>query len=676
MQSWNRSIKSYKGRVVLRSDIVKDDSGSRAVFTEQGSSTSLMTVAKVMDVIVRLPDCAGQAADAISAFTLVNMEDAPGSLKLPKSECPDFWSRRLPRHKWPTSRPNIEDPIVSLERNLCGHSRARLLSHLGIKMGKSTQLGMSLCTSWKRIILICVRESHTKVGTKQKPQSYVKEPDEIGWSKRTVIISWSWKLAGCTQRECKSNESVLVSFKKMLESRTSAEATEKYLGGRNLTKKMSRGSISTFSCGHFIPINNTRTMSKKLMQQELSGEAERVVAKSKPMMSLVSKTADQSPIAWGLSASYSPWTLKAQSSETRGGNDKEPIGKTYLTTILRISRHNVGHLESLLERTTESWSSTGRRYAWHRRQHDCLENIRPRQWKRRYILDKIIWESAYCQEHRLRESQAIVRYVEELTLDQIGEIFGISTSDWNIIQRMRTTLLHARAVELSKAKVHFLTLNIVNWIVLTENQSISSGNVPNTHNTAIAWWDPKDDGRAQDPTWTVQRSKHLHVDITRHRLEKWSKQTHVHLEFFRNLRRTSEDFLKDVGHSSDRDRKKNGTECTSTNLTVRGTMLRIWWWFFTESGHPICRWTSELSQGLLRSRRGEKLSIHYNDDSATAELFRTFQSFSSVSTEQFWIGAKNLLSRSHISLLPVQRDPLRWWKTNRSPEYRPMLCQS
>ena len=30
----------YKGRVVLRGDIVKDDSGSYAVFTEQGSPAS------------------------------------------------------------------------------------------------------------------------------------------------------------------------------------------------------------------------------------------------------------------------------------------------------------------------------------------------------------------------------------------------------------------------------------------------------------------------------------------------------------------------------------------------------------------------------------------------------------------------------------------------------------
>ena len=57
----------YKGRVVLRSDIVKDDSGSCAVFTEQGSSASQMTAAKVMDIISRLPGCDGQAADAVSA---------------------------------------------------------------------------------------------------------------------------------------------------------------------------------------------------------------------------------------------------------------------------------------------------------------------------------------------------------------------------------------------------------------------------------------------------------------------------------------------------------------------------------------------------------------------------------------------------------------------------------
>ena len=85
-----------------------------------------MTAAKIMDIISRLPGCAGQAADAVSAYTQVKVEDAPKLLKIPKSECPDIWIR-LPRHKWPKSRSSVEDPVVPLEWNLYGHPLAGLL---------------------------------------------------------------------------------------------------------------------------------------------------------------------------------------------------------------------------------------------------------------------------------------------------------------------------------------------------------------------------------------------------------------------------------------------------------------------------------------------------------------------------------------------------------------------
>ena len=109
----------YKGRVVLRGDIVKDNSGSYAVLTQ-------MTAAKIMDIISRLPGCDGQAADAVSAYTQVKMEDAHKLLKIPKSECPDIWIC-LPRHKWLNSWSSMEDPVVPLERNLNGHPLAGLL---------------------------------------------------------------------------------------------------------------------------------------------------------------------------------------------------------------------------------------------------------------------------------------------------------------------------------------------------------------------------------------------------------------------------------------------------------------------------------------------------------------------------------------------------------------------
>ena len=73
-----------------------------------------------MDIISRLPGCAGQGADAVSAETQVTIGDDPQLLKIPKSECPDIWIR-LPRHKRPKSWSSLEDPVVLLERNLSGH---------------------------------------------------------------------------------------------------------------------------------------------------------------------------------------------------------------------------------------------------------------------------------------------------------------------------------------------------------------------------------------------------------------------------------------------------------------------------------------------------------------------------------------------------------------------------
>ena len=80
----------FQGRLVLRQNFVKDDSGSYAVFTEQGSSASQMTSASVTDVLARQLGCAGQTADAVSAHTQVKMDDAPSLLKIPKSNVQIF----------------------------------------------------------------------------------------------------------------------------------------------------------------------------------------------------------------------------------------------------------------------------------------------------------------------------------------------------------------------------------------------------------------------------------------------------------------------------------------------------------------------------------------------------------------------------------------------------------
>ena len=49
----DQKFQKYTGRVALRGDTVKDDSGSHDVFSEQGSSASQLTAAKVVDVMAR-----------------------------------------------------------------------------------------------------------------------------------------------------------------------------------------------------------------------------------------------------------------------------------------------------------------------------------------------------------------------------------------------------------------------------------------------------------------------------------------------------------------------------------------------------------------------------------------------------------------------------------------------
>ena len=140
----------YKGRIVLGGDVVKDDSGSYVVFTEQGSSASQMTAAKAMDIISRLLGCARQAADAEFAYAEVKMVDAPKLLKIPKSECPDmdvYHDTSGPNHGrvWKTQSFFLND--ICTEKFLIGNACQYIVK--------------------KRIILVCVCGRH-QVGWKEK----------------------------------------------------------------------------------------------------------------------------------------------------------------------------------------------------------------------------------------------------------------------------------------------------------------------------------------------------------------------------------------------------------------------------------------------------------------------------------------------------------------------------
>ena len=219
----------YRGRVVLRGDIVKDDSGSCAVFTEQGSSASQMTAPKIMDIISRLPGCYGQAADAVSA------EDAHKLLKIPESECPDIWI-----HKWQKSWSSMEDPAVPLERNLSGHPLARLLWERQFEM-------ILLKHDWEKVpnweclfvhrqkgIFLSVYVDDIKLAGKKHnidPMWKVLNK-EVDLGEPTSFLDHVY--LGCTQRQCEVSKDIVDNYRTMFEARISAGEVEKLQFPQNL----------------------------------------------------------------------------------------------------------------------------------------------------------------------------------------------------------------------------------------------------------------------------------------------------------------------------------------------------------------------------------------------------------------------------------------------------------
>ena len=179
-----------------------------------------------------MPGCDGQAADAVSAYTQVKMEDAQKLLKIPQSECPDIWNR-LPRHKWPKSWSSMEDPVVPLERNLYGHPLAGLLWERQFEK-------ILLKHGWEKIpnweFLFVHREKGLFLSV------YV---DDIKLAGKKQNLDPMWKLLNkdvdlgeptsfldhvyleCTRRQCEISKNTVDNYRTMFESRISAGEVEK-----------------------------------------------------------------------------------------------------------------------------------------------------------------------------------------------------------------------------------------------------------------------------------------------------------------------------------------------------------------------------------------------------------------------------------------------------------------
>ena len=149
-------LQKYQGRVVLRGDTVKDDSGVCAVFIEQGSSASQMTTAKAMDDNARPLDCDGKQLTlyphalkskwrTLRHFSTFRSQDVQmygyvSTTQVAKvmvehwRPCGSFWAKFV---RSPT----------------CWLLVGKTVRGSSIGTWKSTELGMSFCSSETRIVL-------------------------------------------------------------------------------------------------------------------------------------------------------------------------------------------------------------------------------------------------------------------------------------------------------------------------------------------------------------------------------------------------------------------------------------------------------------------------------------------------------------------------------------------
>ena len=189
----------------------------------------------------------GQAADAVSAYTPVQMEDAPRLLRKPKSECPDTWIR-LPRDEWPRSWTNM---VVPLERNVYGHLLSGLLweravwrSSVQTWMGWSTELG-NVFSFIENKDTSCQKMWMT---SKYLERSRIRLPRGRNWWWMLIRMNQHHSLTSCIWDVLNVNanriESLLSSTKRCLNHVYLLEQLKSYQGGENLRQKQLRGPMT------------------------------------------------------------------------------------------------------------------------------------------------------------------------------------------------------------------------------------------------------------------------------------------------------------------------------------------------------------------------------------------------------------------------------------------------
>ena len=291
------------------------------------------------------------------------MDDAPNLLKIPKSECPDIWIR-LPRHEMAKIMVQCGRPSRSSWAKSVWSSFGRTVMGTAIwenpietRLDEVFQLGMLIRTREKGLFLSVYVDDIKLAGKKQNINPMWKvQNKEVDLGEPTSFLDHVY--LGCTQRQCEISTDIVDNYRKMFESRISAGATQLHALAIITSKKKKwipwencqKYALKLFwnACTWHVledpkfygqwtnlhdrsqngpkPVTNDYlvwppifssascpgTMSKRMQQN--TGK-ERIVAKSKPTLNQVSRSAASAPAAPSSSSSSRPGILKAPSQE-------------------------------------------------------------------------------------------------------------------------------------------------------------------------------------------------------------------------------------------------------------------------------------------------------------------------------------------------------------------------
>ena len=237
MPNWSQSTKNYKGRVVLRGDIVKDDTGFLCSIyrtmiisiTTDGSKShgyhiQTARVRRTSSSICFYPGHNGRCSKIIENSQI-------GVSRLMDSSTTTQMAKIMVQYGRPS---------VPLERNLYGHPLAGLLwerqfEKIPLKYGweKVSNWECLFVNREKGLFLSVYVDDIKMAGKKQNIDPMSKVPNkEVDLGKPTSFFDHVY--LGCTQRQCQISKDVVDNYRTMFESRISAERTEKFPYSENL----------------------------------------------------------------------------------------------------------------------------------------------------------------------------------------------------------------------------------------------------------------------------------------------------------------------------------------------------------------------------------------------------------------------------------------------------------